>query len=142
MWGWVVLRAKGEALGRLGGSWVGVYAGLLSLSSAMYESGKSDLVGKQRLQGHLFCMRAQMEALCDPNRVSSLKSPSKMPITQQQHTPSNIQRTDILTQTNLNGFGTPLALLYLDTFRSTNLFVALKHQRGIVAFSDGTSRIN
>lgn len=47
------------------------------------ESGKSDLVGKQMLRGHSFCMLVaadQIEALCDSNRVSSQKSPWKMPV--------------------------------------------------------------
>ena len=55
-----------------GGTLEGV-AGELSFSLAAYESSKSDLVGKQRLQGHFFCMQAaadEMEALCDSNRVS------------------------------------------------------------------------
>lgn len=31
---------------------------VLSFSLAVLESSKSDLVGKQRLQGHFFCMQA------------------------------------------------------------------------------------
>lgn len=61
----------------------GGVAGQLSFSLAVLESSKSDLVGKQRLQGHFFCMQAaadQMEALCDSNRVSSQKPLQKIQI--------------------------------------------------------------